>query len=141
MIKKAQDRGGLSDSHGAEDKREEGEGFMEISPMDEEAEYIDEERHTTVTIEAVDVTREGIHKIADVAKDDREDSVPGKEDKASPTDQGNAKGQLKRVWTKERPGGPKKMKKKFRYESKVERKATRYKERCGNKAKARARKE
>ena len=53
----------------------------------------------------------------------------------------NAEAKTKRVWTKERPSGPKKKKKKFKYESKAERKVTRYKERSGNRAKAKARKE
>lgn len=45
----------------------------------------------------------------------------------------------KRVWTKQKPGLPKRKRKKFRYESKAERKVTRLKEHSGNKVQAKAR--
>ena len=112
----------------------------EPPPIDEEAEYIDEDRHTTVTIEAVDVTKEGIYKVVDEASDEEVVVAEG-EEKAIQTDRVNIQGQSKRAWTKERPSDPKKKKKKFRYESKAERKVTRYKERSGNRAKAKARRE
>ncbi|MCJ1286627.1 hypothetical protein MMC26_005973 [Xylographa opegraphella] len=120
------------------------DGIAEETNIDHEAEYEDEDRHTTVTIEAVDVTKEGLQKA--VADEGSENEIDDVLDIANGNvlDKYAEKGtplKVKRVWTKERPGGPKKKKKKFRYESKAERKATRHKERSGNKAKAKARKD
>lgn len=104
--------------------------------VDNEVEFVDEDRYTTVTVEAVQVSRDGLHKITQENKrDSTEPETPTVTRAPTTTDQHG-----KRIWTKERPGGPKK-KKKFRYESKAERKVTRYKERSGNKSKAKVRKE
>lgn len=112
--------------------------------LDEEAEYMDEDRQTTVTIEAVDVTRDGLQKAVVAGNGSGDDEEPA-------TGRGGGEGggrersrkasgeTTKRTWTKERPNGIKKKKPKFRYESKAERKVTRFKERSGNKAKAKAR--
>lgn len=121
------------------------DGIVEVPDVDHEEEYIDEDRHTTVTIEAVDVTKEGLHKVAVEKEDgDEPDEVQG--DRKSNTNGGTGPETRKirngkRVWTKERPGGPKKKKKRFRYESKAERKVTRYKERAGSRTNAKERKE
>jgi ribosomal RNA-processing protein 17 len=110
--------------------------------IDHEAEYEDEDRHTTVTIEAVDVTRDGLQKATEVSASEEEEEPSGEKGTAVNSATGEAPTQkVKRIWTKEKPQGPKKKKKKFRYESKVERKATRFKERSANKAKAKARRE
>jgi len=94
--------------------------------LDHEEEYVDEDRYTTVTIEAVDVSKEGLKKVAedDEEGDQAPELVPaeGKEDDG------------KKKWPK------KPRKQKFRYESKAERKFTRGKQKEGNKAKADARK-
>lgn len=140
LLKKAGGDGTPSDIEDDEVTSQEWDGIPEPVPIDEEAEYIDEDRHTTVTIEAVDVTKDGLQKVVE------EDIESGEEDhgsgsEATPKMAGQSEVKTKRVWTKERPGGPKKKKKKFRYESKAERKVTRYKERSGNRAKAKARKE
>ena len=118
------------------------EGIAEIPDIVPKAEYEDEDRHTTVTIEAVDVTKEGLQKVSDTKNAIDEvrggtNAVGGKASSAT----GCTSIKAKRIWTKERPEGLKKRKKKFRYESKAERKVTRYKERSGNKIKAKARKE
>ncbi len=115
------------------DSDEEGEvwgGIREEEPaktevLDREEEYVDEDRWTTVTVEAVDISKEGLKK---VREEGHEDEVPelavekqdGKEEK--------------KKWPK------KEKKKKFRYESKAERKFTRGKQKAGNKARADARK-
>lgn len=106
--------------------------------VDNEVEFVDEDRYTTVTVEAVQVSRDGLHKITQQdGRDGTESDTPAAAPAPPSTDQRG-----KRIWTKERPGGPKKKKKKkFRYESKAERKVTRYKERSGNKSKAKARRE
>ena len=113
--------------------------------VDHEDEYMDEDRFTTVTVEAVDVSKDGLQKTIQDEESESEVSgtkrpdVESQKDTALQGRTGSEKG--KRVWTKEPPSGPRKRKKKFRYETKAERKATRYKERSGNKAKAKARKE
>ena len=113
--------------------------------VDHEDEYVDEDRFTTVTVEAVDISKDGLQKAVQDEESEIEASDADKPDGKTPRTTasqgrtGSEKG--KRIWTKEPPSGPRKKKKKFRYESKAERKATRYKEKLGNKAKARARKE
>ena len=95
--------------------------------LDREEEYVDEDRWTTVTVEAVDVSKEGLKKVGVEDSDDTEapDLVATEE-----------KGEVneKKKWPK------KEKKKKFRYESKAERKFTRGKQKAGNKARADARK-
>ena len=112
-------------------------------PVDHEDEYMDEDRFTTVTVEAVDVSKEGLQKAVQEEEDGSEavDTNSDREPPQSMASQGRTGSEKgKRIWTKEPPSGPRKKRKKFRYESKAERKATRYKEKSGNKAKARARK-
>jgi ribosomal RNA-processing protein 17 len=138
LIKKAEDE--LSENGEDESKVEQGGGVDVPGIIDEEAEYIDEDRHTTVTIEAVDVTRDGLRKVVDEDVESvGEENSHATEDVEMKDGKAAADGTGKRAWTKERPGGPKKKKPKFRYESKGDRKITRYKERSGNKAKAKAR--
>jgi ribosomal RNA-processing protein 17 len=96
-----------------------------VEALDYEEEYVDEDRYTTVTVEAVDVSRDGLQKVADEESDD------GKEaEYAKPAEKGETG---KKKWPK------KERKKKFRYESKAERKVTRGKQKAGNKARADAR--
>ncbi|KAI9795886.1 MAG: hypothetical protein M1833_006613 [Piccolia ochrophora] len=117
------------------------EGFEE-QPNDialaREDEYLDEDRHTTVTVEAVDISRDGLRTIT------REDGVTdgeGEGDGDSGALRGPAKAKqpsngsaAKSAAAKDRPTKPKKKRKKFRYENKADRKTTRQKERAGNKA-------
>ena len=141
--------GVISDSSGQESEveAEQWDGIPEARPIDHEDEYADDDRFTTVTVEAVDVSKDGLRKVREDDDDDDDDEggdtaganesqqVPGRQSTA----QGQGSEDSKRLWTKEPPKGLKKKKKKFRYESKAERKVTRYKERSGNKAKAKAR--
>ncbi|KDN62473.1 putative nucleolar protein 12 [Colletotrichum sublineola] len=80
--------------------------------VDYEDEYIDEDRYTTVKVEAISVTRDGLEKLhqdSDAAEADSQDeSKAGKrvaDDKATRT-------KVRKEWPK---------KKKFRYETKLER--------------------
>ena len=143
LLRKAEEGPESSSSEDDKVKEETWQGIAEPEIIDHEDEYEDEDRHTTVTIEAVDITREGFQKVADADIGGSEDDEPQGEATqvtSGLTREGKpVKG--KRIWTKERPEGPKKKKKKFRYESKAERKLTRYKERSKNKAKAKTRKE
>lgn len=147
MIREA---GGIApDSSEEEDESEEElwDGIKDDHdpPVDHEDKYMDEDRFTTVTVEAVDVSKDGLQR---AVQDEDNKSVasgtdtPDGESHGTTALQGRTGSEKgKRIWTKEPPSGPRKRKKKFRYENKAERKATRYKERYGNKAKARARKE
>ena len=122
---------------------EQWDGIAEDPILDHEDEYIDDDRFTTVTVEAVNINRDGLHKA--IVEDDEAPPTITEEDNGGHPKDSHVTKQLesqggKRKWTKERPSGPKKKKKKFRYESKAERKVTRYKERSGNKDKAKARK-
>ena len=113
-------------------------GNMEAG-VDHEEEYVDEDRFTTVTVEAVDVSRDGLHKVGqEEAPENTNDSKLGD----IPSTHGVAEVQSGRMRQIKEPlgGVKKKRKKKFRYETKAERKVTRYKERTGNRKQAFARK-
>ncbi len=98
----------------------------DVEVLDREEEYIDEDRYTTVTVEAVDVSKEGLRRVVDDEEsDEAPDLVPAETTKEDIS---------KKKWPK------KERKKKFRYESKAERKVTRGKQKAGNKARADARK-
>jgi ribosomal RNA-processing protein 17 len=93
-----------------------------VEPVDHEEEYVDEDKYTVVTVEEVDITKEGISKVGG------EESETEQAPKLVQTEE-----RAKKVW-------PKKVrKKKFTYETKTERKLTRGKQKAGNKAKADAR--
>ena len=96
-----------------------------VEPVDHEEEYIDEDRYTTVTVETVDVSKEGLTKVEEEDSSDETAEVD-----SQPVEKETSK---KKVWPK------KERKKKFRYESKAERKFTRGKQKAGNKARADAR--
>lgn len=134
--------GAFSDSSDEEVRLEKGQwdGIAEDPVIDHEDEYVDEDRFTTVTVEAVDVSRDGLHK-AVIADEESEGSGGDKTNEKVPKPQRQRVSlNGKRIWTKEPPKGPKKRKKKFHYESKAERKMTRYKEKAGNRKEAKARK-
>ncbi|MCJ1474610.1 hypothetical protein MMC13_003270 [Lambiella insularis] len=144
MLRKADQQEETSNSDGDEGMVESWSDVVEAPDVNHETDYEDEDKHTTVTIEAVNVTRAGLQKVIaaenwDIDSENRS-SADNRCSLAQPPEKGTA-GANKRIWTKQRPEGLKKKKKKFRYESKGERKITRYKERSGNKAKAKARKD
>lgn len=121
LLKEAR-KAGTSDTE-SEDDSDDGEfgGFEDepIQPVDLEEEYIDEDRYTTVTIEAVNVDKDGMHKPdgeGDGEDDDNDDEGQG--EKAAGAKPGSAPERPKKEWPK------KPRKKKFRYETKIERKLT-----------------
>jgi ribosomal RNA-processing protein 17 len=138
-----------SGSSGDDDDEEEEEwaGFDDHPdnkpvPIGHEDEYVDEDRYTTVTIESIDITKSGLHKSASAEAGLEEDSSVS-DDAAAAQEEGTGerkKADGRRLSAKEKPSSkPKVKKKKFRYLSKGDRKATRMKERSGNRAKAKAR--
>jgi ribosomal RNA-processing protein 17 len=122
----------------ADASNSEWEGFTDKPPsVPKDQEYIDEDAYATVTVEAVDIDRDGF-----VARREEGEEVETtvEVDNAEKL-AGEGK---KRVWTKEKPKKVVKKKakaKKFRYENKTERKLTRTKERSRNSAQAKARRE
>lgn len=113
------------------------EGFDDdvpiLEPVDHEAEYIDEDRYTTVTVESVDVTKEGLSRTAEEGEEEaaRAEAKRIRDEKEREAEK-EAKG--KKVWPK------KARKQKFRYESKAERRFTRGKQQASNRKAADARK-
>nr|POE63286.1 ribosomal rna-processing protein 17 [Quercus suber] len=120
-----------SGKHAAED--EEWDGIDEaaaeavtVTDVEREDEYVDEDKYTTVTVEAM----------GEESEEEKEVRT-----EAAKEDAGPAQNSKKRIWSKNGPESkarPKK--KKFRYESKAERQATRQKQNKSSKA-ARARRE
>ncbi|KAK4983327.1 hypothetical protein LTR66_008867 [Elasticomyces elasticus] len=121
--------------NGAESGNEEdGEwiGISEPPAVNGVDEYVDEEKYTTVTIEAMEDPRN--MQEADSEAHDKEEGVT-----APKTPDGSQT--KKRPWSKRKPDGSKPKKKKFRYESKGERKATRQKQKARNSGQAKMRRE
>jgi ribosomal RNA-processing protein 17 len=117
------------------------DGISEPPNVDYEAEYVDEDRYTTVTVDAMDLSKEGLHMAEeDLRKQNRVDQ-DGRGGSDGITGKGEIVGE-KRKWTREKPkerqDRPKK-KKKFRYESKGERRAARVKDKMRKSKKASAR--
>lgn len=81
-----------------------------LEPVDHEEEYVDEDLYTTVKIEAVSVDRDGLHNKAELEAGESDDE--SKKDNQAAADK------------KGRNDLPKKKKKKFRYESKLDRQLT-----------------
>lgn len=120
-------------------------GIEEAENVDHEDDYMDEDRHTVVTVEAVDVSRDGLQRRKDEPGSEDENTQVGTgkaADGRNPngrTVNGNRSRSAQQ--SRDHDSRPKKKKKKFRYESKAERKVTRFKERSGGKAKAKVRRE
>ncbi|KAL8870594.1 MAG: hypothetical protein Q9174_003399 [Haloplaca sp. 1 TL-2023] len=129
-----------SDEEGNQDgdENEQWSGVEEPEAINHGDDYLDEDRHTVVTVEAVDVSRDGLHTKQDDAQEETDDLAAPSRSSAHAREVNARKD--KRAPPKANPDQqPKKRKKKFRYESKAERKVTRFKERSGGKAKAKAR--
>lgn len=104
------------------EKREQGDDWSGIEdpapapilePVDHEEEYIDEDLYTTVKIEAVSVDRDGLHNKAELEAEDSGDDEDQKEVDSKVSGDKMGRNDL-----------PRKKKKKFRYESKLDRQLT-----------------
>lgn len=125
-----------SDSANESDDGEEWEGFEEPPAVDYEAEYIDEDKYTTVAVEEMDASREGLLKSYAAASSDEDEEMESK----TPRVKHDADSPAKKVKTTKSSDKPKK-KARFRYESKGDRKRNKLKQRLSNKKKAAARRE
>ena len=114
------------------DDGEEWDGIQEqavIEKMPDDEEYVDEDKYTTVTVEAMD----GENDRSASSEDDDDDDEKAEGRTVDQPANGNAKPKTavkKKVWSKD--GQTKQKKKKFRYESKAERQATRQKQKVKN---------
>ncbi|KAJ6013333.1 hypothetical protein N7540_007924 [Penicillium herquei] len=139
QLKQMKAENGEDSENDSEDEDEqEWEGIEEPPAVDYEAEYIDEDKYTTVTVEEMDASREGLRKA--VHQDDTEDEEEKSTEKPSAETEEAEKKPAKKVW-KRASDMPKKKKKQFRYESKTDRKLTQAKQRLTKSKKAKARRE
>lgn len=135
-----------SDESGSDsdDQNEEWEGIEEPPPVDYEAEYIDEDKYTTVTVEEMDPSREGLLKYGNDGDSDNDRSEQDEEGKDVSNATATDAGQKAAATTKKKPKNTdkaKKKKKKFRYESKEDRKLNHAKQRFSKAKKAKARRD
>lgn len=125
----------------SDDEEESFSGLEEPVKVDHEDDYLDEDKHTVVTVEAVDISHEGLQPRQEGSVEEEDDSGAPKRAEVTPgrPPLGNAETGIKDQRTIPNLKKQPKKKKKFRYESKAERKVTRMKERSGGKAKAKER--
>ncbi|KAF2876806.1 nucleolar protein 12-domain-containing protein [Massariosphaeria phaeospora] len=124
------------DTTSSDEDDEPWEGFQDAEPevINQEDEYVDEDKYTTVTIESVGISKAGFEQVG-------QDKVDGiGHDKASGKEGEDGDEKPKKVWTKERPKVDRPKKKKFRYEAPAERKEERRKQGLKKKKQAQARK-
>ncbi|KAI1180955.1 nucleolar protein 12-domain-containing protein [Nemania sp. FL0916] len=99
--------------------------------VDHEEEYIDEDRFTTVTVESVNVSRDGLTS-------SRPDEEKGESpDEGAGVDKKDAQAQQDGKTDRDRHASKKKKQKKFRYETKLERQITNIKQKAKNKRRPR----
>jgi ribosomal RNA-processing protein 17 len=127
-LKKAAHAGYIDSEEGEsdDDATEEWGGFQDMPAptdrIDHEEEYIDEDRYTTVTVESVNVTKDGLTS----SRLDEEESAGGGQKAAEK----NAQAQPEKKSNRDQHA--KKRKQKFRYETKLERQITNIKQKAKN---------
>lgn len=107
---------------------DEWDGFPDkpdLDLIDHEEEYIDEDRYTTVKVESVSVSRDGLSR-PDEIDDEAEEEARRKREEAEK--------KAAEAKDKKKPSWQKKKKKKFRYESKIERQLTDRKQKAKSKS-------
>lgn len=129
-----EDAGDLSEMED-EKEEEDWEGIEEPPAVDYEAEYVDEDKYTTVTVEEMDASREGLLKAAKGEESENE------EEKKYPTESTEADTKTKKRKPRSAASeAARKKKRNFRYETKVERRQTMLKQRSAKAKRAKARK-
>ncbi|KAK6832919.1 nucleolar protein 12-domain-containing protein [Apiospora arundinis] len=134
LLRTADRAGGVDSDDEAEDdesKNEEWDGLPDapvaLEPVDHEEEFIDEDKYTSVTVESVSVSRDGLYR-----PEEEQAAIEEEERKANESRRA-AQGKVER---------PKKTKKpKFRYESKADRATSARKLQAKKRIKANERKE
>ena len=107
--------------------------------LNREDEYVDEEKYTTVTVEEVGISKDGLVTLEDESEDD-ENGVKGRISKSSKDPVHSPSDASAKKPGKAKASKVKKKKRNFRYENKAERNVVRMKERSKNSAHAMARK-
>ncbi|KAJ8113048.1 hypothetical protein ONZ43_g5243 [Nemania bipapillata] len=132
-LKQAAQAGYIESEEGessGDDKVEEWGGFQDTplqqDVIDHEEEYVDEDRFTTVTVESVNISKDGLTSL----RPDEEGLTTEEKDVDK-----NTEAQLKRKNKDQH--APKKKKLKFRYETKLERQITNIKQKARNKRRPR----
>ncbi|KAK3351239.1 nucleolar protein 12-domain-containing protein [Neurospora tetraspora] len=125
------ERAGTDDKTAEKKSDDEWDGISEDEvaeepALDVEEEYIDEDRYTTVTVEAVSVDRDGIHKPRTLK--DEEDSETEKNNKKKKAAEEAAQQEADKKSKRNFP--EKKKKRKFTYESRHDRNVTERKQRA-----------
>lgn len=126
MLKASNAATAEDDNEPESEQAEEWDGFPDkpdLDIVDHEEEYIDEDRYTTVTVETVSVSRDGLAKPELPSQEEENEEAEKEEEKEEETDK------------KETRRAPKPKKKQFRYESKAERDFENRKQRARNKMK------
>ncbi|KAI1776100.1 nucleolar protein 12-domain-containing protein [Hypoxylon cercidicola] len=121
ILKEAQQAGYIDGEEASDEEAEEWGGFQDtpaLEPVDHEEEYIDEERYTTVTIESVNVSKDGLSSSRPEDSSDENEEVAGKDGTQPPPG------------SKEKNRPPKQKKPKFRYETKSERQLNKRKQKA-----------
>ncbi|KAF3000365.1 hypothetical protein E8E14_004951 [Neopestalotiopsis sp. 37M] len=113
LLREAARAGNVSDEEGSDEENDEWQGLPDgptaDEPLDHEEEYIDEDKYTSVTVESVSVSRDGLHK---------PEAEPDTEDEA---EKERREALARAANEKEKTRPRKEKKKKFRYESKHDR--------------------
>ena len=125
------------EEEGDMDKERVSRASRPVRPHEEE--YIDEDKYATVTIEEVQVSKDGLHALRNSDyEDDKDAAAPASASKKSKAPQTQARKDSERRGKKIATGDAKarKRKKKFRYESKTERSFAKNKQRLARKVKA-----
>ncbi|KAJ5663973.1 Nucleolar protein 12 [Penicillium longicatenatum] len=117
----------------AEESDEEWGGIEEPPAVDYEAEYVDEDKYTTVTVEEMDTSRDALRKSAKGEDSEEEEEKPSTK---TPEPEATPDKKVRKTTHK-----PKPKKKQFRYESKGDRKIAASKQRSSKAKKAKARRE
>ncbi|KAI0430843.1 nucleolar protein 12-domain-containing protein [Xylaria sp. FL1042] len=119
------------DDSSGDDTAEEWTGFQDTAgqqdTIDHEEEYVDEDRYTMVTVESVNVSKDGLTS----SRPDEEESADEEEDRDKSVEAQPEKRRDKNRDT------TKKKKQKFRYETKLERQITNIKQKAKNKRRPR----
>ncbi|KAI1818041.1 nucleolar protein 12-domain-containing protein [Poronia punctata] len=130
-LKKASQAGYIDsdeDDSSAEDAAEEWGGFQDVPAepdlVDHEEEYVDEDRYTTVTVESVNVSKDGLTSSRPEDESENEETLREQVTQAQPEKKSSKDQHVK-----------KKKKQKFRYETKLERQITNIKQKAKNRRK------
>lgn len=128
-----------SEPEDEQEGNDEWNGIPEPEPVDHTAEYVDEDKYTTVDVEEIDLSKakDGLDS------DDDEDERARQEQKKQQDEETKTKPKLsaEKIAASQEKAKRRRKKRNFRYESKEDRKVTRFKERTSNRKRAKERRQ